>query len=132
MWDRESGGTPVGVRRIVPNLMTDDTDLGREFFAGLLGLRVGMKMGWIATYVSHSDPAVQVSVLHADPTVPQPAVSIEVDDVDRVHHEAVAAGYKIVYPLTVEPWGVRRFFVAGPGGVIVNVLSHAISPETET
>jgi hypothetical protein len=29
-----------------------------------------------------------------------------------------------VYPLTNEPWGVRRFFVKDPSGTIVNVLSH--------
>jgi hypothetical protein len=27
--------------------------------------------------------------------------------------------------LTDEPWGVRRFFVKDPNGVVVNVLSHA-------
>ena len=42
----------------------------------------------------------------------------------RVHDEAVAAGYEIVHPLTDEPWGVRRFFVRTPGGVVVNVLAH--------
>jgi hypothetical protein len=29
-----------------------------------------------------------------------------------------------VYPLTDEPWGVRRFFVRDPNGMIVNVVSH--------
>jgi hypothetical protein len=26
--------------------------------------------------------------------------------------------------LTDEPWGVRRFFVTDPNGVIINVMSH--------
>jgi uncharacterized glyoxalase superfamily protein PhnB len=30
----------------------------------------------------------------------------------------------IVHPLTDEPWGVRRFFVRDPTGVVVNVLGH--------
>lgn len=30
----------------------------------------------------------------------------------------------MVYPLTEEPWGVRRFFVAGPGGAVINVMAH--------
>ena len=33
-------------------------------------------------------------------------------------------GLSIVYPATDEPWGVRRFFVADPNGVIINILSH--------
>ena len=33
-------------------------------------------------------------------------------------------GEEIVYPLTDEPWGVRRFFVEDPDGTVVNVMSH--------
>ena len=51
-------------------------------------------------------------------------MSVEVADVDACHAHAEQAGLLIVYPLTDEPWGVRRFFVRGPDGVIVNVLSH--------
>lgn len=36
----------------------------------------------------------------------------------------IERGLKIVYPLTNEPWGVRRFFVADPNGVVVNVMCH--------
>ena len=32
--------------------------------------------------------------------------------------------FKVVYPLTDEPWGVRRFFVTDPNGVIINVMNH--------
>ena len=40
------------------------------------------------------------------------------------HAAAQLQGCAIVYPLTDEPWGVRRFFVRDPNGVIVNVVSH--------
>jgi hypothetical protein len=33
-------------------------------------------------------------------------------------------GLRVVYPLTDEAWGVRRFFVEDPGGSVVNVLAH--------
>jgi uncharacterized glyoxalase superfamily protein PhnB len=33
-------------------------------------------------------------------------------------------GYQIVYPLTHEPWGVRRFFVRDPHGHVVNIVGH--------
>lgn len=54
----------------------------------------------------------------------QPHVSIEVADVVSVHAQAVRRGDDIVYPLTDEPWDVRRFFVRDPNGVVINVLSH--------
>jgi uncharacterized glyoxalase superfamily protein PhnB len=53
-----------------------------------------------------------------------PDVSIEVDDVDAVHERALAAGYEIVYPLTDEDWGLRRFFVRDPNGAIINITQH--------
>ena len=33
-------------------------------------------------------------------------------------------GLEIVYPLTDEPWGVRRFFVRDPDGTVINVAQH--------
>jgi hypothetical protein len=44
--------------------------------------------------------------------------------VDAVYEKAVDRGEDIVCPLTDEPWGVRRFFVRDPAGVVVNVLGH--------
>ena len=38
--------------------------------------------------------------------------------------EAVSRGLEIVYPLTDEPWDVRRFFVRDPDGRVINVLMH--------
>ena len=35
-----------------------------------------------------------------------------------------AAGVEIVYDITNEPWGVRRFFMRDPFGNIINILSH--------
>lgn len=44
--------------------------------------------------------------------------------VDAAHDEAVRRGLRVVYPLTDEPWGARRFFVEDAGDTIVNVLAH--------
>jgi len=117
----------MGIRRIVPNIVSSHPDLCREFYAGFLGLNVGMDMGWIVTYVSPDNPTAQISLVRGDrPSVPDPSMtlSIEVADIDTAHRDAVARGYSIVYPLTSEPWGVRRFHVADPNGVVINVMCH--------
>jgi uncharacterized glyoxalase superfamily protein PhnB len=44
--------------------------------------------------------------------------------VDAVYETVRASGAEVLYPLTDEAWGVRRFFVKDPSGKIVNVLSH--------
>jgi uncharacterized glyoxalase superfamily protein PhnB len=90
-----------------------------------------MDLGWIATYVSPTNPTAQISVARGaapEPAHPPVSITVEVEDVDGAHREAVARGYRIVYPLTDEPWGVRRFGVEDPNGVAINVMSHRAAP----
>ena len=116
----------MSVRRIVPDLHAEDPGASREFFVEVLGLEVAMDQGWIMTFAAPGEPTRQISVMSEDASAPlQPDVSVEVDDVNAVHAAALRLGYEIVYPLTDEPWGVRRFFVREPSGAVVNVLSHA-------
>ena len=118
----------MSIRRVVPDISSDQMDESRKFYTEFLGFDVGMDMGWIVTFVSPQNPTAQLTVLKAQASSPAPAISIEVVDVDAVHAKAVAQGIKIVYPLTSEPWGVRRFFAVDPNGVVINVLSHIEKP----
>ena len=117
----------MSIRRIVPNIVSAEPDLCRAFYVDFLGLEEAMNMGWIATYASPDNPTAQVSIVRgeAPPAAAHTiSLSIEVGDVDAAHRAALARGYPIVYPLTDEPWGVRRFHVTDPNGVVVNVMSH--------
>ena len=113
------------VRRIVPDIKSKDLDASRQFYVDVLGLEVAMDMGFIVTLVSPSHPNAQVSLMRDDDSLAiLPQMSIEVADVDDVHSRAVSRGLTIVYPLTNEPWGVRRFFVTDPNGTVINVMCH--------
>jgi predicted enzyme related to lactoylglutathione lyase len=113
------------IRRIVPNINATDPSASKPFYENVLGLTTAMDMGWIITFASPSNPTAQVSVVASDTRdEPHADISIEVADVDACHTAARQHGYAIVYPLTDEPWGVRRFFVKDPNGAIVNVVSH--------
>ena len=115
----------MSIRRVVPNIASDKPDASRDFYTGLLGFQVAMDMGWIMTFVSPSNSTAQISVLREDASAPVvPQITVEVADVDAVHAEAVQRGLEIVHPLTDEPWGVRRFFVKDPNGVVINLASH--------
>jgi catechol 2,3-dioxygenase-like lactoylglutathione lyase family enzyme len=115
----------MSVRRIVPDLRSKQFDASRDFYVDILGLEVAMDMGFIVTLVSPTDPTAQVSLLRDDGTnAILPQMSVEVTDIDDVHARALSRGFKIVYPLTNEPWGVRRFFVTDPNGTIINVMCH--------
>ena len=111
--------------RATPNLMATDLGASLDFYVDVLGFELKMNLGWIATVGSPSRPHVLISLLTEDMTAPVvPDVSIGVDDVDAAYEDVLAAGTEIVYPLTNEEWGVRRFFVRDPGGQVVNVLQH--------
>ena len=113
----------MGIRRVVPDLHTEDISLARDFFVGLLGFEVAMEMDSLMTVVSPSNPTAQITLQGSS----KPDLTIEVDDVDGVHAEAQRRGDEIVYPLTDEDWGVRRFFVRDPDGRVINVMAHVES-----
>ena len=114
----------MAVRRVVPDINTRDPEATLSFYVDLVGLEVVMDLGWVVTYASPSNPTAQVTVTQTDAPGPQPDMSIEVSDVDNVHAQALRRGDDIVYPLTDEPWGVRRFFVRDPNGVVINLVEH--------
>jgi catechol 2,3-dioxygenase-like lactoylglutathione lyase family enzyme len=115
----------MGIRRAVPDIESERFDESRAFYVDVLGFEVGMEMDWVMTFVSPTNPTAQVILISEDASAPvAPQISVEVDDVDAVHAEAVRQGVEIVHPLTDEPWGVRRFFARDPNGIVVNVLTH--------
>ncbi len=113
------------VLRIVANLEATDPQAGRAFYGELLGLDLVMDHGWILTFASGEQAPAQISVASEGGSgTPVPQLSIEVDNVDAVYSKAKRMGLEIVYGITDEPWGVRRFYVRDPFGTIVNILAH--------
>jgi catechol 2,3-dioxygenase-like lactoylglutathione lyase family enzyme len=113
------------VKRIVANIETKKTSAAKRFYQGVLGLELMMDHGWIKTYGASAKMTVQVSFASEGGSGTKvPDLSIEVDDVDEAFKRMKMARFKIEYPLTEEPWGVRRFFVRDPFGRLVNILEH--------
>lgn len=115
------------IKRIVPNIHSNKLEESKEFYGGFLGLRLAMNMKWIMTFVSNENPTAQISVvLHDQPDNLNASItlSIEVSDIDQLYAKAKSLHYEITYDITDEPWGVRRFFVKDPNGVIINLMTH--------
>lgn len=113
------------VKRIVSNIATPSVDSVRAFYADLFDLSVVMDHGWIVTLASGETAQTQISIASEGGSgTPVPDMSIEVDDVDSVYARAKDLGHTIVYDLTDEPWGVRRFYLRDPAGKLINVLAH--------
>jgi len=117
------------IRRAMPVLTTTDPEAARAFYEGFLGFRVAMDQDGMLMFASTSTPTTQLIVAWRSPSAVDPKVcdvdiSVEVADADEAHALAVQRGLDVVYPLTDEPWGIRRFFVRDATGRIVNVASH--------
>ncbi len=111
---------------IVANLSVPDLAEAREFYEGFLGLSVeGFDLGWVL-HLHSPDGRGAVQLVTRDATAPVDSVlSVHAgDQVESAYDDAQRRGLEIVYPLTQEPWGVRRFFVRAPDGNVINVVSH--------
>lgn len=120
----------MAIKRIHPYAGGQDLQASRRFYTEVLGLRVAMEDPVLGLQAPDL-PTAQVIIPPAGFENPQPDFGIDLGEpsaVDAAHDAALRQGLSIVYPLTDEPWGVRRFFVRDPGGSIVNVLAH-VSPE---
>ena len=113
------------VVRIVPNVAADQFDAAKVFYGDALGMAVVMDLGWIMTFAADGSMAPQISVAtQGGSGTPVPDISIEVDDLVKVHQRMQAAGFNIEYGPVTEPWGVTRFYVRDPFGRLVNILEH--------
>lgn len=115
------------VTHLFANLSVPDIDEARGFYVDYLGLSdAGLtELSWVARFQT-PDGQAAVQLVTRDATAPVDSVlSVAVgDDIEEAYEEAQRRGFEIVYPLTTEPWGIRRFFVRAPDGNLINVNGH--------
>ncbi|MGY2075354.1 VOC family protein [Blastococcus sp. SYSU DS0828] len=128
----------MSVTSVYPVLMSHDVEATAGFFRQHLGFEPTFESDW---YVSLRRERWELAVLDPDhPTVPAShrgaaaagvLVNIEVDDVDAEYRRLVLdAGLTAVLPLRTEAFGQRHFVLAGPEGVLVDVIT-VIPPSGE-
>jgi uncharacterized glyoxalase superfamily protein PhnB len=110
------------------------------WFAEHFGFRVGIDIGW---YVNTQHPGhqnVSLDFVQRDheswpaatrgKTVVGTLLAFLVSDVDAEFDRLTAAGLEVVLPLVTEPWGQRRFQLAAPDGLLVEVL-QSVTPDPQ-
>lgn len=116
------------MKRIVSNIYSDDIEKSKQFYTEFLGMELAMDMGWILTFVSKENKTAQISIFKNDKnkSLDNSAIflSIEVSDIDNWYEAARKQNIEIIYPITNESWGVRRFFIKDPNGITINLLTH--------
>ena len=121
------------VTRVLPNICTDRMGETRDFYADLLGFVVGFEhRGWYIQMSSPTNPQLQIGIVSRNHEFTprefqQPAqgviISAQVEDVDAAHAAVLKGGFRIVQALRDESFGMRRFMVADPNELLVNVFS---------
>lgn len=113
------------VIRVTADLTVPDIDEAKAFYTDFLGLaEEEMGLAWVTRVVVPAS-GEHIQLLSRDATgAENPSLTVKVDDVDEAHAIAQRLGYEIVHPLTTESWGIRRFFVRAPGGVVLNIAQH--------
>ncbi len=120
------------VNSIFPVVPARDVARSRDFYSELLELTAVFDSGWYVQLQAPGHEVVQLGILElGHHTVPEgfrvaPAgvlVSVEVEDVDRIHARAVAAGLPVVLPLGDEDFGQRHFMTTDPDGLLVDVIT---------
>jgi catechol 2,3-dioxygenase-like lactoylglutathione lyase family enzyme len=114
----------MAVRRIIPYHESPDLEATRAFYTGVLGLEEGTFGG---EYIGFGSEQAQVVFVPpgVEPVTPDMGVDVgSWEAVDAAHARALEAEHEVIYGPADEPWGVRRFFVRDPHGVVISVLAH--------
>ncbi len=108
------------------------------WFAEHFGLRVNIDLGWYVNTQHPAHPQFSLDFVQRDHEswpeatrgreVVGALLAFLVEDVDAEFARLSGTGAEIVLDLVTEPWGQRRFQVAGPDGLLIEVL-QAVAPD---
>lgn len=123
----------TAVTRLLPNICTDKMEETRDFYKELLGFVVGFEhQGWYIQMASPDKPELQIGIMRLDHEfTPRPfqhpaqgvIISVQVEDVEATYAAVKARGFELAHDLCDEEFGMRRFMVADPNGLLVNMFS---------
>ena len=123
----------VAVTRLLPNICTDRMKETRDFYVELLGFDVTFEHeGWYIQMASPTNPQIQIGIMRRDHAFTPKAfqhlaqgviISVQVEDIDAAYATVLRRGFRITHELCDESFGMRRFMVADPNGLLVNMFS---------
>lgn len=105
---------------------------GAAFLVRHLGFEVAVDLGWYVSVHHTAHPSLSIDFVQRDHASWPDAVrgraltgtmlAFVVADVDAEHERLVAEGATVLEAPVTEPWGQRRFQIAAPDGLVVELL----------
>lgn len=118
----------------------EDPAASAAWFVEHFGFKVGIDLGWYVNTQHPEHANLSLDFVQRDhESWPQATrgknivgtlLAFLVADVDAEFARLTSAGPAVVMPLTTEGWGQRRFQVAGPDGLLVEVL-QMVAPDPQ-
>lgn len=110
------------------------------WFAEHFGFKVGIDLGWYVNTQHPEHPSISLDFVQRDhdswpeatrgKNIVGTLLAFLVADVDAEFERLTSAGLTVIMPLVTERWGQRRFQVAGPDGLLVEVL-QMVAPDPQ-
>jgi catechol 2,3-dioxygenase-like lactoylglutathione lyase family enzyme len=130
----------VRLTSFYPVLCSSDVESARRFYTGLFDFEVTFATDWYVSLRRELDFPSELALLdHTHPTIPEAyrrppqgvLLNPEVTDVDEEWERlAIREGLTVELGLRTEGFGQRHFIVAGPDGVLIDVITPiAPSPD---
>jgi catechol 2,3-dioxygenase-like lactoylglutathione lyase family enzyme len=121
-------------RSVYPLVTVKDLAGSRDFHVTHFGMSVVFEASWVVMLSHGTDGAISLGLMTADHPSKPPGpevfdgrgmiVTVQVDDAADTHARLQQGGAPIVYGLTDEPWGQRRFMTRDPSGILVDVVEQ--------
>ncbi len=118
----------------------ENPTVSAAWFAEHFGFKVNIDLGWYVNTQHADHPNVSLDFVQRDHeswpeatrgrNIVGTLLAFLVADVDAEFERLAPAGLTVVLPLVTERWGQRRFQVAGPDGLLVEVL-QAVAPDPQ-
>ncbi len=124
---------------LFPDICSVNLAQSKAFYETLLGMRAVFEIDWYIQMQAPDNETIQLAFVAKDhPSVPEGyrldpsgvVITVEMDAVDPVYEQAVAAKLPIVHELRDEPWGQRHFMACDPNGLLVDLV-QMIEPSEE-
>lgn len=125
------------VRDLYPLITTPALAETRDFYVGHFGFQVAFEASWFLYLVGPAEEGARgatVAFMHPDHPSNPPGpesfnglgmiLTVEVSDAAAVLEQLEKSDAPIVYQLTDEKWGQRRFMTRDPAGVLVDVVQQ--------
>ena len=124
----------MGAFASYPLITVSQLGESRDFFLKYFSMSIAFEASWVAMLSHGEGEPIAVGLMTADHPSRPPGpetfdgegmiMTFQVDDAAAAYARLKGLGAPVVYDLTEEPWGQRRFMLRDPSGIKIDVVEQ--------